>query len=523
MTIFPVFWKAFLAVIFTMATVRSTLAQPEDPIWFWVWRSYDLDVEKSEDQRGDLLAFTPDGTVNVLLENIFPIFLQRIDDDGAFVVGKIDEAYRLYYLTSTQAIQVVELFDQDYVDEFRSMAIYDGYSYFAPEIIPAGEDKFLIADTKRNQYTVFDTEQHNTISVDLRAWCKDDCVRVSADGRYIRYRVSPSDPMQSRGFPDPGEDDLPYQIYEFDVVAGSERLIYEQTVTDFVVTPPQADCTPDQYGDRWYCELFLDDGNNPIWVSDEKIIVYADGTTEPVNPDWKLRVLENRWYFLDLDRVRDDCDRCVINVFPDGNEAEGFQFDIPPREEFAFWYGAEMLSEYHLTPGLNATPIRALSRSGEVTELGRRPCCADPIGQDFYDPATGWLVLINASDPDNAHTEIWNTRPLGRIASFSANNIQPGVRSTFRDYSLVLFDRSPGGGPAVAYSYIDEVLYEFDFIEYRRYIDAFAGGVLVVDLGDDYWNDRTFAVANDGIYRWTPTEGETLLIDGAVSVPEYWK
>ena len=517
-------YKAYLVLmglLLTVSVVTSTTAQGDDSIWFWAWRSYDMDVEQPEDQRGDLLAFTPDGVVNVLLENVFPVVLERVDENEAFVSGKTGNTYHLYYLTPTQAVEVVELFQQSYIDEWYPNAIYEGYAYFTPEILPAGENQFLIADRKRDQYVIFDTIENTTFSVDLRPWCNDDCVRVSADGRFIRYRVSQTDPMQSSIFPDPGENELPYQLYEYDTLMQTERLIHEQEAIEFAAgreTPPRGDCTPDVDGDYWYCELFLDDGNNPIWVADEKYIVDAVGNREDINPDWQLRALNDRWYFLDLDRVRDDCDPCIINVFLDGNLIPAFQFLTPPREEFAFWYDeVQMLSEQHLLPNPTGRPKYALSRSGELTELGLRACCADPISQDYYDEETGWMVVINTSDPEAARTEIWSTRPLERIASLPAD-IQPGVQSTFREYSLVLFSMSPGGNPAIVYSYIDEALYEFELAGRWDYIDAFEGGALLVNRGDAYLSNSTYAVASDGIYHWTPTEGLTLLIDGAIQI-----
>lgn len=526
---FAVVCALLYIIAFAVLSVKPAIAQPSDPIWFWAWRSYDLDVETVEDQRGDLLAITPDGTVNVLLADIFPVVLQRMTDSSAFVGGKTGDTYTLYYLTPTQAVPVMELFDQAYVDEFRNHAIYDGYRYYMPQIIPAGDDQYLIADTKLDRYAMFSMVAHAATRYDLRPWCKEECVRVSADGRYIRYRVSPFDPMHSSTFFDPGENALPYQLYEFDTVTQTERLIYEQKKIEFNPgeTASTAVCTPDQYGERWYCERFVDDPDTPVWVADEKRIIYADGRIEDVDPEWQMRVVDNRWYFLDLDKDRysEGCDPCVISVYPDGSEADSFQFQMPSPDELPIWYTeADMLSEQHLLPNPVGSPKYALSRSGELTELGEKYCCTDPISPDFYDKSSGYLVSYNLS---TSETQIWNTRPLDLIAAFSSQTqfVTPGIRSTFRDYSLVVYREVNIYQPHAAYSYFDRRIYEFEHpmsIGYISYIDAFPGGVLLAGYGDRLWFNSMYRLDDDAIYRWTPDGGAALLVDGAVPIPYIW-
>lgn len=520
----------YTTITFAVLSVKPAIAQPSDLIWFWVWRSYDLDVETVEDQRGDLVAFTPDGMVNVLLEDVFPVVLRRMTDSSAFVGSKIGDTYTLYYLTPTQAFPVMELFDQNYVDEFRNYAIYDGFRYYMPQIIPAGDDHYLIADTKRDQFAMFDTVSHATTHYDLRPWCNEECVRVSADGRYIRYRVSPFDPMHSSTFFDPGENALPYQLYEFDTVTQTERLIYEEAAREFDEGEgaPRTDCTPDRYGERWYCALFLDDPDTPVWVAAEKRIIHADCRIEGVNAEWQMRVVDDRWYFLDLDKDRysEGCDPCVINVYPDGSEADSFQFQMPPSEALTIWYEeVDMLSEQHLMPNPIGSPKYALSRSGELTELGERYCCTDPISFDFYDKSSGYLVSYNLS---TSETQIWNTRPLDLIATFSSHSefVIPGVKSTFRDYSLVVYRENRSGPPHATYSYLDQRIYEFEHpmnIGYFSYIDAFPGGVLLAGHGDRLWFGQMYRLDGDAIYRWTPADGAALVVDGAVPIPdELW-
>jgi hypothetical protein len=128
------------------------------------------------------------------------------------------------------------------------------------------------------------------------------------------------------------------------------------------------------------------------------------------------------------------------------------------------------------------------------------------------------MITINV---DEQRTEVWNTRSLERVASLPID-ISPGVRSTFRDYSLVLYDYAA----AVAYSYLDDLLYSFELDEYREYIDAFPGGVLMAGFGDnryrDMAEDEAYRLDDDAIYRWTPDEGETLLLKGAIPITTEW-
>jgi hypothetical protein len=489
-------------------------AQSQREIWYWAWRSYDLEVEHPEDQRGDLLAFKPDGTINVLLEDVFPIALERVNDTTAFVGGKIDDTYSYYYLTSTQAIPVLELFEQSYVDEMRGNTISIGYKYYMPIIVLAGDNRFLLADTRRDVYAIYDIHANTTTFFHLRAWCDDNCVRVSENGRYIRYRVTPSEEVQLHRLYDFDITSLPYQIYEYDTVTNTERLIYEQSDIHPGESGDMAKggCTPDEYGERWYCDLYV----NSTLLADEKQIIHADGSIETVNPDWRLRVLNNQWYFLDLDRRwnDEDCNPCNIQVFPDGNQAESFEFVVPPRDEFSFWYDEiEMLSVDYLIPSLITEPIFAMSRSGELVELGVRRCCADPTGFDFYDEESGYLVSYNRTVEQ---TQVWNTRSLELIGQFPPEFL--GVRRTFRDYSLVVGVADTSNGRFAVYSYLDETFYEFDSTE-RNHLDAFDGGVLLFSYGSEQWNYDFFDYQGDGIYRWTEADGEILLIDGAIPIP----
>lgn len=525
------FYIALLGVVAGLISFNPIYAQAEDVIWFWAWRSYDLEVTQAEDQRGDLIAFTPDGVVNTLLEDVFPIVLRRVSDNQAFVGGKIADTYNLYYLTSTEAVKVTELFDQSYMDSLRDYGLYDGYSYFMPEIIPAGENQYLIGDTKRDQYAIFDITERNTTSVDLRPWCKDECVRVSEDGRYIRYRVSPSDIMASSTAPNSGENTLPYQIFEYDTLTRTERLVYEQPILDRGVrynTPPYGDCTPDKYGDRWYCELYFDDNENLNWIADEKRIVSIDGDIEEVSSEWKLKILNDKWYFLDLDRdVRKigQCDDCSITVHPDRIESASFEFLAPQRAGtslehgyLAFGNNIQILSENYLGLGFQSDTAYVVSRAGGVTELGVRHCCTDPNGFDFYDAKSGFLISYNLTAKQ---TQIWDTRSLTLMSSLPGS-VTPGVRSTFRDYSLVVYKEGHAFSPHGAYSYLDQRFYEFEYplnIGYIAYMDAIPGGTLLGSYGDEYWLDKMYRLTDDAIYRWTPDDGAILLVQDAIPIP----
>ncbi|MCA0455322.1 MAG: hypothetical protein LCI00_15200 [Chloroflexi bacterium] len=515
-------------------SLKFVHAQAEDTIWFWAWRSYDLEVTQTEDQRGDLIAFTPDGVVNTLLEDVFPIVLRRVSDNQSFVGGKIADTYSLYYLTSTQAVKVTELFDQSYMDSLRSYDVYyAGSKYFMPDIIPAGKGRYLIADTKRDQYAIFDAIEQQTTNVKLRPWCKDECVRVSEDGRYIRYRVSPSDVMADSSTASRGENTLPYQIFEYDTLTQTERLVYEQPILDRGVrynTPPYGDCTPDRYGDRWYCELYFDDDQTPSGVANEKRIVSINGDAEEVPFEWKLKIFDDKWYFLDLDRNAynvGQCDDCTITVHPDRLENPPFEFLAPQRAGTSFENGysafgnnIQLLSEEYIGLGLQSSTAYAVSRAGEVTELGVRHCCTDPTSFDFYDAKSGFLVSYNLT---TKQTQIWNTRPLTLIGSLPGS-VTPGVRSTFRDYSLVVYKEGHAFSPHGAYSYLDQRFYEFEYplnLGYVAYMDAIPGGTLLASYGDEYWLDKMYRLSGDAIYRWTAEDGASLLVQDAIPIPNY--
>ena len=328
-------------------------AQTDDQIWFWAWHSYELDdIETLYDQRGDVFAYTPDGMTVSLLENVYPAYIERISDSTAFVIAGSDELYSLYYMTPSGAQYVIDLFTQSYVEEYQREAIYSGFSFYAPEIIPVANGNFLIGDTRQEIYLIYDPTDDSYTEYDLRSWCDDNCVRVSEDGRYIRYHVTPTD------------DSLPYQLYEFDTETNTELLLFEQEEVSYESgdTPPWANCTPDQFGERWYCELYLDDGINWIGTADEKFIIYSNENIEVIDSDWQLRILNNQWHFIDLDRDRSECDPCTISVFPDGDETQMFQFIIPSRDEFNPWYGqAILLSEEHLIPNPVTSPTYAMS------------------------------------------------------------------------------------------------------------------------------------------------------------------
>ena len=512
--------KAFLFCIGISFLLVSTTVQAQSQleIWYWAWRSYDLEVEHPEDQRGDLLAFKPDGTVNVLLEDVFPIALERIDDTTAFVGGKIGDTYSYYYLTSTQAIPVLELFDQSYVNETRQEARItgDGYKYFTPDTIRTNDNRFLLVDARRGIYAITDISENTTTLLELGEVCADDCIRVSEDGRYIRYRVTP-----------PENFGLPYQIFEYDTQTNTERLVYEQEwiTTDSWRNPPRAECTPNEYGERWYCELYIDNEVPYSFVADEKIIIHTNGNVENINLEWVLRILDNRWYFLDLDRFPGGCDDCVVTVYPYQNETSTFEFYVPTSHiADVSSYNAQLLSEQYIGVGFPHGTVYAISRSGELTELGNWHCCADPVGFDFYDETYHYLVSYNQTAKA---TQIWDMRSLELLGTFAGADVTPDIQSTFRDYGLVVDNYGVSYSPHAVYSYLDERLYVYEYPTgvdgYGFHIDAFHGGMLLASYGDnmDYWYDSKYRVDGDGIYRWTPDTGAVLIIDGAIPIPDY--
>ncbi|MCA9909827.1 MAG: hypothetical protein KC519_14315, partial [Anaerolineae bacterium] len=499
----------------------APIVRGESEYWYWAWQSYDLEVEDREDQRGDLIAFTPAGTVNVLLSDVYPVELSRIDDAHAFVGARIDDQWSLYYLSSNSAHQVIELFDHSYMTEHGLGTIYRGHRYFIPDFMPMDESSVLVFNTDFDIYAIYDAVSGETARLNLRPWCRRDCVRVSADGRYIRYYVRGDDPYYVRlstyrPFTYPIPRTLPYQLYEYDTITQTERLIFEQDVVDEGQTPPAGGCTPDEHGDRWFCTLYIDDDETPDVVADRKFIVYTDGHIEDVNADWQLRVLDQQWYFLDLDSSPLGCSDCIVRVYPDGNMEESFEFIIPENEASISSFNVQLLSEQRLLTYPAFDPMYAISRLGELTELGVADCCSDPISSDLYDPRTGFMIVIDRNH--DYQRNIWDTRSFTKVATFPVG--YPGVRQAFRDRAVVLLAFEPFFNTYSMYSLIDQQAYIFGLEERRTFMDAIPGGALLVDWGSDYQLAITFQAQDDGIYIWTPDEGETLLVDSAVSVPE---
>ena len=112
--------------------------------------------------------------------------------------------------------------------------------------------------------------------------------------------------------------------------------------------------------------------------------------------------------------------------------------------------------------------------------------------------------------------------PLELIGEFSVN-LQPGVGSTFRDYSVVIrgWDFSDEDAYSqVVYSHLDQELYTFGLDNTLQYIDAFVGGVLLYEFIYNYEGSGSL---NGNIYRWTAEDGETLFIEDVIPlVPYRW-
>lgn len=512
-----------LAILFLVAFSFAPIVRGESEYWYWAWRSYDLAVEESEDQRGDLIAFTPNGTTNILLSDVFPAVLRRVDDTHAFVGIRQDNEWSLYYLSPDSAYRVMDLFEHSYLVEHRSEAVYQGYEYFIPEFMPMNDGKFLIFSTDHDIYAIYDVASEQTTLLDLRPWCDRDCVRISENGRFIRYYVRGEDPYYVRlstyrPFSYPIPQTLPYQLYEYDTVTQTERLFYEQTAVNTIEEDPppsSGGCIPDQYGDRWFCTLYIDDDETSYLVADRKFIVHTDGRIEDVNSNWQLRVLDQQWYFLDLDSNPFGCSDCTVSVYPDGNVERSFEFSIPDTEASVSSFNVQLLSEQHLLANSLSGSMYAISRSGELTKLGVGDCCSDPISSDLYDPRTGFMIVIDLDN--NYQRSIWDTRSFIEVATFPIG--YPGVRQAFRDRAVVLLTFEPFYNVYGMYSLIDQRAYIFDLEEKRALLGAIPGGALFVDMGSDYQLVSTYQAPDDGIYIWTPEEGEQLLIEGAVSIP----
>jgi hypothetical protein len=437
----------------------------------------------------------------------------------------MDDQWSLYYLSPTSAHQVIEFVKHSKLRELRSGTTYLSSDYFFPEFMRMDADRFLVFNTDLDLYAIYDAASGQTTSLTLRRWCDRDCVRVSQDGRYIRYYVRGDDPYYVRLstyrlFTYPIPQTLPYQLYEYDTVTQTERLLFEQEVVDVIDEQPvksTGGCTPDQHGDRWYCTLYIDDDETPNSMADRKFIVHTNGQIEHVNPTWQLRVLDQQWYFLDLDSSPLGCSDCTINVYPNGSQEQTFAFKVPESEMFLSSFDVQLLSEDHLLTSPIFEPVYAISRSGELTKLGFSDCCSDPISSDFYDPRTGFMIVI---DRDNLQSSIWDTRSFKKVATFPAG--YPGAHHAFQDRAVVLLTLEPFFNIYSMYSLIDERAYIFNLEERRGFLDAIPGGALLVDWGSDFEHAIMYRAEDDGIYTWTPDVGETLLIEGAINIPDSW-
>lgn len=66
-------------ILLGVVLLSASVVRGDSQYWYWAWRPYDLQVEDGEDQRGDLIAFSPDGTTSVLLSEVYPVVLRRAD------------------------------------------------------------------------------------------------------------------------------------------------------------------------------------------------------------------------------------------------------------------------------------------------------------------------------------------------------------------------------------------------------------------------------------------------------------
>lgn len=508
----------------------AVFANSEREIWYWAWRSYDLDVEESEDQRGDLLAFTPDGEVNVLLEDIAYGFVQRIDDTTAFVSYEVDEAFHLYYVDSQSAQFITEISHL-----IRNHAPF----------IRVDETTYLIVDKSIDLYLLYDFNQHSSRELTLQGWCEPDCIRISEDGRYIRYLVQ--DNYGNPRILQPSFTLLPYQIYEYDLHTDTKRLIYEQQLIQVDgFDPSLGGCTPDQFGEHWYCELFINDNRNYTRLADEKFILSLDGSIETVPIEWILRVQNKRWYFLDIDRNEREssCVDCPITVYPDGDETQSFQFALPNQDtsdvssrfdnlNFLDWHmWVRFYSEDYLAYYGNSTTI--LARSGETYDIGNYFCCATPKFDQVNDEIGIRITVFGQHQAqEGLPVQVWNTRTMELMGAFPSG-VYPRVGyngATFRDYSIFLeqSQNDYGYGLGPVYSYLDEVWYTIEledeaegYFTAGSYIDAFSSGVLLTGYGEFSREERNaLSYPDDAIYRWTPTDGATQLIEDAIALKRW--
>jgi hypothetical protein len=264
--------------------------------WFWAW------ITDSQ----QLVAYSPDGTVNPLLDEIYPFRLKRIDNETAVVMGKKGDEYGVYVVSSTTAYLASILYDEDHVITLRENSqISDMTGPPGVNAIALADNKIFFWNQELGKTFLFDRLSHETTSLNLEHW---EDLRASQDGQFLHYRVQ---------YETENRLNIRWVLYEYDIINHTTRSIFtrDETVSPDDISVVER-CTPNRYGERWYCVKSLGRYNGSLPVSTTSIITH-DGEEKPIDINLHFQVTPlGEWYFLKSDHYDMGCgEGCVVELY----------------------------------------------------------------------------------------------------------------------------------------------------------------------------------------------------------------
>jgi hypothetical protein len=154
-----------------------------------------------------------------------------------------------------------------------------------------------------------------------------------------------------------------WALYEYDVAVGDSRTIYTRNKT----TEPQnisidEGCTPDTYGEHWYCvtTLGLYDGGMPVATAQ---LLSSDGVSRDIPIDFHLKeAVGGEWFFIESDGYDFGCGAgCEIRLFSvEGERLNTFRLTkaaVPEKVVFNL-YVSEVADSERLIPQMTLLAAR---------------------------------------------------------------------------------------------------------------------------------------------------------------------
>ncbi|MBA3872949.1 MAG: hypothetical protein H0X30_27775 [Anaerolineae bacterium] len=359
--------------------------------WYWAY------IEKNQ----QVISYNVSGNVHVLLEGVGPSNLYRIDDDTAVVMIWRTHQFSAYVLTSDNAYLVSELYSGEFPDD--------------PLAHPAGVQALalmypymLIWNFDYSSHFIFNRETHTVEKLNLDRW---ETVRVSADGRYLRYFIDDEKGNNLK---------LHWRLVEYDVVKAVARTIFERKEDK----PAEADsiyegCKPDTHGEKWFCEqsigIYPANGGMPL---SKRQIIHIDGHTEDIENNQYLKVsASGDWFILTSDNYYNHCDKTctfkITNYSTGHTQTYSVSQMAPPQEvDFNLFY-SEVLDDGHLLlvgSFQTGSANYLLQDKTKLIYLGVTPCC------DFVHMSNDgrWRIIYDVRKPKQPSTILVDMK-LGRI------------------------------------------------------------------------------------------------------------